>query len=89
MKELEKYKEQLEMLNKTMHSSVVNLISDLELMHMQYKLELLSSVVKDLEVLSLQFKQLEYEHDTTRGLWVTDKPQVLTEGQKKVFWQLK
>jgi len=34
-------------------------------------------------------KHLQHEYDTTRGLWVTDKPEVLTEEQKEYFWQLK
>lgn len=32
---------------------------------------------------------LEYFVTTHNGLWVTDRPDILTEEQKKVFWELK
>ena len=44
---------------------------------------------KQLEALKKTIEELQYEIDTTRGLWCADQPEVLTEEQKKVFWQLK
>lgn len=53
---------------------------------LQWEIEELKEKIKTLEG---ENKHLQHEYDTTRGLWVTDKPEVLTEEQKEVFYQLK
>lgn len=42
----------------------------------------------DLEGEGICGKCLLHHYDSTKGLWVTDKPEMITENQKKVFWQL-
>jgi hypothetical protein len=63
----------------------MGLFSD-EIDELQWEIGELKALIEKLE---LEKKHLQHEYNTTRGLWVTDKPEVLTEEQKEVFWQLK